>query len=110
LISPRLRACCIRVAQLVVVAALGLGDTGCVGTIYAVKANAAASKLEQAKTLGAEENAEYEYFYAKAYLTKAMEEAAKAEYGDAIDFADVAEEYADKAIALSREAHRGAGR
>jgi hypothetical protein len=96
--------------MLVLATLLALASSGCVGTIYAVKANSAASKLEQAKTLGADQNAEYEYFYAKAYLTKAMEEAAQAEYGDAIDFANVAEDYADKAIALSREAHRGAGR
>lgn len=90
--------------------AILVSSTGCVGTIYAVKANAAASKLEQAKVLGAEKNAEYEYYYAKAYLTKAMEEAAQAEYGDAIDFADIAEDYADKAIQLARGVHKGAGR
>jgi hypothetical protein len=84
--------------------------SGCVGTIYAVKATNASSKLEQARTLGAMELAEYEYYYAKEHLLKAQEEAAQAEYGDAIEFADVSEEYADKAIELSRDAHRGAGR
>jgi hypothetical protein len=39
-----------------------------------------------------------------------MEEAAAADYGDAIDFADTAEEYAEKAINLSKQAHEGAGR
>ena len=37
-----------------------------------------ASNLEEAKTLGADETAEYEYYYAKAYLEKAMELAAEA--------------------------------
>ena len=84
--------------------------TGCVGVVYAVKANSAASNLEEAKTLGAEETAEYEYFYAKAYLEKAMELAAEAEYGDAIEFAGIADDSAEKAVELAREAHRSAGR
>lgn len=84
--------------------------SGCVGTIYAVKAMNASSKLEQARTLGAAELAEYEYYFAKEHLLKAQEEAAQAEYGDAIEFAGIADEYAEKAIELSRDAHRGAGR
>lgn len=85
------------------------GTTGC-GMVYAVKAAGASSSLEQAKTLGANELAEYEYYYAREMLDKASEEAAEANYGDAIEFADVAGEYADKAVELSRDAHRGAGR
>ncbi len=91
-------------------ALLALASTGCVGTVYAFKAASASSKLEQAKVLGAEELAEYEYYFAYEHLEKASEEAAQAEYGDAIEFADLAGEYADKAIELSRGAHRGAGR
>jgi hypothetical protein len=75
-----------------------------------VKANAAASKLEEAKTLGAEELAEYEYYYAQEMLLKAQEEAAAAAYGDAIDLADESEDYAERAITLARDAHQGAGR
>ena len=54
--------------------------------------------------------APYEYYTAREHLWKAREEAAAADYGDAIDFADVAEEYADKAITLAKQAHEGAGR
>jgi hypothetical protein len=39
-----------------------------------------------------------------------MSEAAEGDYSDAIDFADAAREYADKAIQLSREARGGADR
>lgn len=92
------------------VAALSLGLTGCGGSIYAYKATGASSKIETAKALGAEQYAPYEYYYAEAHLEKAAEEAATADYGDAIDFADVAAEYAEKAIMLSRDAHEGAGR
>jgi len=83
---------------------------GCGNTLYAFQANAASSKIEEARELGAEELAPYEYYYARTHLDKAMEEAAAADYGDAANLAEVAEEYADKAIRLSRDAHRGGGR
>ena len=47
---------------------------------------------------------------AAQHLEKARSEAAEADYGDAIVFAEVCEEYADKAIRISQEAHRSAGR
>lgn len=94
---------------LLLVALLGVASSGC-GLVYAVKASSASSNLEEAKVLGAAELAEYEYFYAREMLQKASEEAAEASYGDAIEFADIADEYAEKAIELSRDAHRGAGR
>jgi len=97
-------------AKLFVYLSLFAVSSGCVGTVYAVKANAAAAKLETARTLSAHKLAEFEYWYAQAHLTKAQEQAAEASYGDAIHYADVAEEYADKAIELSRDSHRGAGR
>ncbi|HVY46025.1 MAG TPA: DUF4398 domain-containing protein [Minicystis sp.] len=84
--------------------------TGCGGTIYAVTAFSAQSKIETAQALGAEKYAPYEYYYAREHLTKAQEEASSADYGDAIDLADEAEKYAEKAITLSKNAHEGAGR
>jgi hypothetical protein len=84
--------------------------SGCGGTIYSITVSSASSKLETAQALGAEKYAPYEYWYAHEHLQKAMEEASSADYGDAIDFADTAEEYAEKAIQLSRKAHEGAGR
>jgi hypothetical protein len=94
-------------AVVVVAAAL---PAGCGGALYAIQVNSAASKVAQAKELGAEKLAPYEYYYANEHLTKAMSEASEGDYSDAKEFADVAEEYADKAIKLSKEAHRGAGR
>src|ERR1044071_5896894 len=89
-----------------IAAAFGLflclvGTTGCGGFFYAISASSASSKLEQAQALGAEKYAPYEYYYAYEHLWKAMEEAATAEYGDAIAFAGIAEEHAEKAIELS---------
>jgi hypothetical protein len=91
-------------------ALVALGAVGCGNTLYAVQANAASSKLEEARELGAEKYAAYEYFFAKEHLEKAETEASEADYSDAINLAETSEEYADKAIQLARDAHRGAGR
>jgi hypothetical protein len=90
--------------------AFALGSVGCGNTIYAIQVNAASGKVEEAHELGAEQYAPYEYYYAKEHLEKAETEAAEADYSDAVDLAEASEEYADKAIRLAREAHRGAGR
>ncbi|SRR5260221_5012038 len=89
---------------------LGLLTSGCGNAIYAFQANSAANKVEEAHELGAEKLAPYEYYYAKQHLEKAQEEAAEADYSDAINLAEASEEYADKAIKLTKEAQRGAGR
>ncbi len=99
-----------RFGLLGILAALLFATTGCAGAIYGITANSASSKLQTAQALGAEKYAPYEYWYAKENLDKASEEASEADYGDAIDFADTAEEYAEKAIQLSKQAHEGAGR
>ncbi|HVU02270.1 MAG TPA: DUF4398 domain-containing protein [Polyangiaceae bacterium] len=90
--------------------AAALGSAGCGNTLYAFQVNSAANKVEEAHELGAEKLAPYEYYYAKEHLEKAQEEAAEADYSDAIDLAEESEEYADKAIRLTKDAHRGAGR
>ena len=90
--------------------AVALLSTGCGNLLYAVQASSASSKVEEAHELGAEKLAPYEYYYAKEHLQKAQEEAAEADYSDAINLAEASEEYADKAIRLTKEAHRGAGR
>jgi uncharacterized protein DUF4398 len=90
--------------------AVAISLLGCGGSLYSVQINGVASKVAEAKELGAEKLAPYEYYYAKEHLQKAMSEASEGDYSDAIEFADVAEEYANKAIQLSKEAHRGAGR
>lgn len=84
--------------------------SGCGNTIYSIRINAAASKLEEAHELGAERLAPYEYYIAKEHLEKAQTEASEADFGDAIDLASVSEEYADKAIVFARQAHQGSGR
>ncbi len=74
------------------------GLTGCGNSLYALRVNAAASKLEQARNAGAEQRAPYEYTLAKEHLDKAMSEAAEADYGDAYTLANAAYDYADQAV------------
>lgn len=97
-------------AQRALTVLLVLAASGCGGTLYALDVGSASSKLESARALGAERLAPYEYWMAFEHLQKAKEEAASADYGDALSFTGTAEEYADKAIKLSRQAHEGAGR
>jgi len=82
--------------------------TGCGSTLYSIQASSASGKLEQARELGAEQSAPYEYFYAKEHLQKAQTEAAEADYSDAVDLAEASEKYAEKAIRVARAARSGA--
>jgi hypothetical protein len=84
--------------------------TACGGVYYAATASGATSRLEEAREVGAEQLAPYEYYYAKAHLEQASIEASQASYGDAIDYVQAADEYAQKAIDLSTAAHKAAGR
>ena len=81
--------------------------TGCGGVYYAVSVNAAQSRLEQAKQMGAETHAPFEYYYAKEHLHQAQVEASDASYSDAAAYAETAELYAQKAIDLVQAAKRG---
>jgi Domain of unknown function (DUF4398) len=83
---------------------------GCGGVNYAIAANSAASRLEEARALGAEQLAPYEYYYAKEHLEQAQIEATEASYSDAANLAELAEEKANQAIQLAQAARRAAGR
>ena len=103
----------VRVRRVLVAGGVALGAllaSGCGNTLYAVQISAASSRLEEARELGAEQYAPYEYWYAYEHIQKAESEASEADYGDAVNLAETGEEYAEKAIKLARDAHRGAGR
>jgi len=106
------RACVARSwrTRALVAGLLGALAAGCGNTLYAMQISAASSKLEEARELGAEQYAPYEYWFAYEHIEKAESEASEADYGDAVKLAEVGEEYADRAIKLARDAHRGAGR
>lgn len=80
---------------------------GCSSTLYSWQAGAAQQRLAEARELGAEELAPYEYYSARAYLEKAETEAAEADYGDAQELASASEDYSRRAIEVSRAARRG---
>ena len=102
----KMRQCSLnaRRGSTLVLVGLALTIVGCGNMIYAVNANAAANKLEEARELGAEKLAPYEYYYAKEHLLKARQEAAEADYGDAAELAAVSEEYSLEAIRVARTA------
>lgn len=99
-----------RIALVFLLLGCGPALTGCGGIYYAVNASGAASRLEEAKAVGAEQLAPYEYYYAKAHFERAQVEASEASYSDAASFAETAEEYAAKATELAKSARRAAGR
>jgi hypothetical protein len=84
--------------------------TACGGVYYAATVNAASARVEEAREVGAEQLAPYEFYYAQAHLEQAQVEASEGSYGDAVTFAEAADEFANKAIDLSHEAHKAAGR
>jgi hypothetical protein len=65
--------------------------------------NKAASAVSAAKLASAERYAPYEYTASEEYLHKAREEAAHAEYQDAIEYGRKAEELANRARAITVE-------
>jgi hypothetical protein len=82
-------------------------SSGCGGVYYAVSVNAAQARVEQAREMGAESAAPYEYYYAREHLREAQMHAAEASYGDAANYAETAELYAQKAIDSIQAAKRG---
>jgi hypothetical protein len=86
---------------LAVVVAAGCGPIGYMQQVH----RRASDAVEEARRAGAESAAPYEYTSAVAYLAKAREEGAEAEYGNAIELGRRAEELALRARALAR--HHG---
>lgn len=80
------------------VLAISLASSGCGSVYYTVSVNAAQTRLEQARQMGAEQQAPYEYYFAREHLHQAQVEAAEASYSDAASYAETAELYAQKAI------------
>ncbi len=70
----------------------------------ATRVNAAASRLEQAREIGAEADAPFEYSFAREQLKRAQSEAA--DDSDAVKAAETAEVYAQRAIDAVRAARR----
>lgn len=87
-----------------------LAGPGCGGLYYASTINSASARFAEAREMGAERKAPYEYTYAQAHLEQAQVEASHASYSDAAAFAEIAEQYALKAIEASRSSTSTADR
>lgn len=88
---------------------MGLFSVGCGNTLYLVEVNNAEEDLQEAKELGAERYAPYEYYAAEARLDEAKEQAAQAEYGNASQLSDEASILAESAIVKSKKARDARG-
>ena len=80
---------------------LAVLSSGCGSVYYAASINSASARVEQARAVGAEKYAPYEFYYAQEHLRQAQVEASEASYGDAASYADTAELFAQKAIEIS---------
>ncbi len=81
---------------------------GCGSVLYTDRAKNAQERLREARELGAEALAPYEFYSAQAHLLKAETEATEADYDDAIALASSSEAFSARAIELSLAARRGA--
>jgi hypothetical protein len=79
---------------------------GCGNAIYALRITRASDELARAEQLGAARRAPYEYQFALEHVEKARAEALEADYGDAISLAEVAHEYARRAVQLAQRVER----
>ena len=75
-----------------------LGGIGCGNALYAARATQASEELARAEQLDAAARAPYEYHYALEHLRKARTEALEADYSSAISLAELAFDYATRAI------------
>jgi len=83
------------------VALLALTAGGCGPVLYASEVDKAKSALVLARENNAHWYAPYEYHYAQANLDKAHEEAAHAQYEDAVTLARAALDYAGRALRIA---------
>jgi hypothetical protein len=95
-----------RLAIITLGVALWVAVSGCGSVHYTIAVNSAAARVEEAKAVGAEQLAPFEYYYAKEHLEQAQVEASEASYSDAANLAQEAESYANKAIELAQTARR----
>ena len=96
-------------ATAVVSLVLVLAACGCGPVLYTTHLRSAEQKLDQARDENARWYAPYEYYFAEAHLDQAREEAAEAQYEDAVRYAEVAEAWSERALAItkrSRQAER----
>jgi hypothetical protein len=83
-------------------AAALLSLMGCSSTICAVHLADAADEVARAEQLEAARRAPYEYHYALEHLLEARSEAHRANAGDAVRLAEIAHDYASRAVRVAQ--------
>lgn len=86
------------------VAAIGVLLVGCGPAVCAVQLHRAEIQLAEARRLGAETRAPYEFYYAQEHYEQARSEAAESDYEDALNFARATSTYASRAAERARAA------
>lgn len=76
---------------------------GCGNTIYLMKVNSAEERFIQAKQMGAEQLAPFEYYGAQVRLNESKRQAAEGEYGNAAKLAEESDELSFRATQKIRE-------
>jgi uncharacterized protein DUF4398 len=89
--------------RLVAIGAVAGALVSCGGVQYTVVSSAASSRLEEARALGADRLAPYDYYFAKEHLEQAQIEASHASYSDAVVLAKEAQVHASAAIESIRK-------
>jgi hypothetical protein len=89
--------------RVVAIGAVASALLGCGGVQYTVASSAASSRLEEARAIGADRLAPYDYYFAKEHLEQAQVEASHASYSDAVALAQEAEQHAMAAIESVRK-------
>ena len=89
------------VALRVLFPVLALVASGCGPVLYTSHLRSAEQKLDQARDENARWYAPYEYYFAEAHLHQAQDEAADAAYEDAIRYAQTAEQWGARALAIT---------
>lgn len=87
-------------------ATLAAYASGCGPLLYAANIAPASRAVERARQADAATYAPYELYLAEAHLHKAREEAGESAYQDAVDYARIAEEQADRALEIARQRGR----
>jgi uncharacterized protein DUF4398 len=80
----------------------GSALAGCGPSLYAVRIAQASDELARAEQLDAARKAPYEYHFALEHLRKARTEAAEADFGDALQLASQARQYASRAVQVAQ--------
>jgi hypothetical protein len=89
-------------ARVLLAATMAGNLLGCGNAIYAARITQASEELARAEQLGAASRAPYEYYFALEHLRKARSEATEADFGDAIELARIAYDYASRAVQVAQ--------